>query len=120
MLFVFFWFEYKVAVKIPNVEKATNVPGRSTMIKVFNPSSPNKACMIGIPTNEVFPKPAVKIKQPINFLDQPNTFPNKLNIMNANPKEIQVIETIWMKLCSWKDSFILHGIRNLQQWTEIS
>ena len=40
----------------------------------------------------MFPSPAVKIKQPISFFDQPNIFPKILNRINANPNDIQAIE----------------------------
>ena len=47
---------------------------------------------MGIPTKEVLPKPAVKIKQPINFLDQPYIFPNVENIRKDKPKAIHATD----------------------------
>jgi hypothetical protein len=38
---------------------------------------------------EVFPKPAVRIKQPINFLDHPNRFPKTLKNKYDTIKPIQ-------------------------------
>lgn len=63
-----------MATKIPTVESATKL-GWSTNITVFMPSSPYIACIIGIPTKEVFPKPAHIIKAPITEYFQPKNFP---------------------------------------------
>lgn len=48
---------------------------------------------MGNPKNEVFPNPAVKIKQPINFLDQLNFHPKKLKNSIEIIKPIQVTLT---------------------------
>ncbi len=61
------------------------------MIAVFNPSLPNKASTTGNPTKEVFPKPAVMIKQPVNFLDQPKCFPSALKNRYDIKKVIQAM-----------------------------
>lgn len=74
---VTFPLEYILAMIMPTVDKATNVPGRSTIIKVFKPSSPYRACMTGMPTKDVLPKPAVMIKHPVRAFDQPKYFPKK-------------------------------------------
>jgi hypothetical protein len=53
----------------------------------FQTFFPYSASIIGKP-KEVFPKPAVRIKQPINFLDHPNRFPKTLKQIRhykANP-----------------------------------
>jgi hypothetical protein len=46
---------------------------------------------MGKPKNEVFPKPAVIIKQPVSFLDQPNHFPRKLKNKKETANPIQAI-----------------------------
>ena len=47
--------------------------------------------MIGKPTKDVFPSPAVSIKQPMSLLDQPSLFPMKQKKMKESINPIQAI-----------------------------
>ena len=81
-----------MATKIPTVERATN-PGWSTNITVFKPSSPYIAWIKGMPTKEVFPKPAHIIKAPIKEDFQPKIFPNPPKNKIAEKIPIQTTKT---------------------------
>ena len=65
------FLEYIVATQTATVVSTTKLPGWSTTIAVFNPSSLKKASTIGNPTKAVFPKPEVKIKHPVKLSDHP-------------------------------------------------